>query len=338
MNGYVTPAVAHIGHGRVSQIFLDQERRPRAGWRCAGYLIAWVLLIGLLSGTLGGKNPSPLEDAAYAAAVVPAVLGLTYLFRRFADRRAWQGLGLSPSRRSLPLLAAGFGSGLAGIAVVMLAEWTMGWIRITGTDITTRGLPEATILLASGLAYYAATAVTEELAFRGYLFRNTASSLPVWGSVILVGIVFAGLHLVTNSMATPWFVLIVPFSGLALQAFEVQTRLITGTLWLAIGWHAGWDWSESQVVDLSSGGDQQNFLLHVHQNGPLLFVGQPGFIEGGLVVGFVTVLCLAVALLSGHRVRKHWAARIPDDEHPETAAARLASYAPARVRSHPCSY
>lgn len=172
------------------RIFLDGERRLRTGWRCAAYLTAWFLIVGLLSGVIGGKNPSPLEQIVYALLAVPAVLGLTYLFRRFADRRSWQDLGVSELPRSLPLLAAGFGAGLASMAVLTAAEWMLGWIHFTGTDITTQGVTRAALLLGSGLVYYAATALTEELAFRGYLFRNTAAALPAWASIIIVGVIF----------------------------------------------------------------------------------------------------------------------------------------------------
>lgn len=125
------------------------------------------------------------------------------------------------------------------------------------------------------------------------------------------------LHLITNQLAIPWFVLIVLFSAVILQAFLVRTRMLTGALWLAIGWHAAWDWSEYQVVSLGSGSGAGsgggNFLLHVRQSGPLLYTGQPGLIEAGLMAGFVTVLCLAVALLVRHRIPHPWAAHIPDD-------------------------
>jgi hypothetical protein len=90
--------------------------------------------------------------------------------------------------------------------------------------------------------------------------------------VLIVGVVFGALHLVTNQLATGWFVLIVPVSAVILQTFPIR----------------------------------------VHQSGPLALIGQPGFIEGGLVAGFVTAL-LAVALLARHRPRHPWTARMPDD-------------------------
>jgi hypothetical protein len=105
-----------------------------------------------------------------------------------------------------------------------------------------------------------------------------------------------------------------PASGIILQVFLVQTRLVTGALWLAIGWHAAWDWSQAQIVDLAPKGTLGGgpALLHVHQNGPLLFVGQPDMIESGLMVLLVTALCLAVACLAGRRALRSWFARLPD--------------------------
>lgn len=307
--------------GPVARFFLDRERRPRTFWRCAGYLVAWFLTIGLLSGAIGGKSPSALQEVLYGLLVVPAVLGVTYVFRRFVDRRGWHGLGVSAWPSSLPMLAAGFGVGLASVAVLVAAEWTLGWLRFTGTDITTVGVTRAFLLLGAGLVFYAATALTEDLAFRGYLFRNTAAALPLWASILIVGVVFGVLHLVTNQLATPWFVLIVPLSTVILQGFQVQTRLITGTLWLSIGWHAAWDWGVSQVVNLDvPGAPGGNVPLHVHQGGPPVFIGEPGFIEGGLIAGLVTALLLAAALLARHRPRCPWTARIPDDPTRSPAA------------------
>jgi uncharacterized protein len=300
--------------GPVTRFFLDTERRPRTFWRCAGYLIAWFVTIGLLSGIIGGKYPSAVEEVVYGLLVVPAVLGVTYLFRRFADRRDWRGMGVSDLPSSLPVLAAGFGIGIASVAVLVAAEWMLGWLRFTGSDITTLGLTRALLLMGAGLVYYAATAFAEDLAFRGYLFRNSAAALPLWASIVTVGVVFGVLHVVTNPLGTPWFVLIVPISTVLLQGFQIQTRLITGALWLSIGWHAAWDWAVSMVVNLDvPGAPGGNAPLHVQLSGPLALAGEPGFVEGGLLAGLVTALILAAALLVRRRPRRLWTARIPDD-------------------------
>lgn len=306
-------------NGSATRLFFDGERRPRTFWRCAAYLIAWFLVIGLLSGVIGGKSPSVLQQVGYAVLVVPAVLAVTFLFRRFADRRAWSGLGISALPSNLPVLAVGFALGLASVALLVAIEWSLGWLRFAGTDITTVGLPDAVLLLASGLVYYGATALVEDLAFRGYLFRNTAAVLPLWASVLVVGVVFGGLHLVTNQLGTPWFLLIVPLSAVILQAFQVQTRIITGTLWLSIGWHAAWDWAESEVVNLDvPGAPGGNAPLEMHQNGPLILAGQRGFIESGLLAGMVTALLLAAVLLAGRRPWRLWVARVPDRATPDS--------------------
>lgn len=203
--------------------------------------------------------------------------------RRWIDRRAFADLGLDLRLRRVADAAIGFAIGLAAIAVIFGVELGAGWVRIVGYE------PRLAVLVGTLVAGFGG-ALAEEVAMRGHVFQNLAENGPRWRAALITGVIFAVLHAHVTGFGVGAFVSFVVFT-----AFLVLTRLITGSLWLAIGFHASWNWTQDPLLGLSNLPEEAfgHALVHLEQRGPTLMVGRAPMIEGGLLA--IAVLTLLAA-------------------------------------------
>jgi hypothetical protein len=118
--------------------------------------------------------------------------------------------------------------------------------------------------------FTAAAAVTEEVLFRGVLFRVVEERLGTWISLTLTGLLF-GLAHVFNPNATLWSALAIAVeAGFMLAAVYAATR----NLWVPIGVHFGWNFAQGGIFGTSvSGQDAPQGLLDGVTSGPALVSG-----------------------------------------------------------------
>lgn len=197
---------------------------PLAG----GWVLCW-LLPGLLLG-----QPTALLEGSAPEAWKDLYIGLLYLVLLGATARAWHVAGPAPGSPGLgPPRLAGLVAGLAvgvGGAVLHRALLALGgwW---TSPDPALRAVLEA-LLVAPLLAF------AEEILFRGYLFGVLREELGRSRAYLLGNAFFAVVHLFR------------PGDGLFKAVYGVGLFLggavlcrlteASGSLWPAIGLHAGW--------------------------------------------------------------------------------------------------
>ncbi|PZD97448.1 CPBP family intramembrane metalloprotease domain-containing protein [Paenibacillus sambharensis] len=169
---------------------------------------------------------------------------LIYLLRKYADRKPWSGLGLSSPPQGLAYLLKGAGLLLLSTGITLLTGLVFGWIKVVGVQIPAETLLAMMINLLIAFFY---EAFPEELAFRGYIFQNLNTKLPSWLALItqvllfilaplaiIAGLVAAGIG---SWDAVTWeYVLTLAVFGTALQL----SRILSGNLWMCIGYHLAW--------------------------------------------------------------------------------------------------
>ncbi|MFE5585640.1 CPBP family intramembrane glutamic endopeptidase [Kitasatospora sp. NPDC056531] len=234
-----------------------------------------------LTALIAGAATAGLALAAYAALV------------RYLEGRRPQELALSRARPDLRQgIMLGLGLFCATIGLVALAGGyrVHGWGSIGGALATT------------GLMSCAS--VTEELAFRGVLFRVLEEKTGTYGALLVSGLMFGGLHLL-NKNATLWGALSIAVeAGLMLGAAYAASR----SLWLAIGIHFAWNTAEQGIFGTaeSGSGTGTGGLLHAAISGPDILTGgifgPEASIFAILVCSVPTVLFLRAAK---HRNRIH---------------------------------
>jgi uncharacterized protein len=269
-------------------MFLDSERRLPLTLRLLLYLVVYFGLVAVLqAATEAVPAPVAVRRFGFLLLVVPLVAGMTWVFRRRLDRRSWAGVGL-PRPGVGPLLfgcLAGFG--LAGL--ITMVEWSFGWREGAGGWALLPFLLSFAASLGVGFA--------EELAFRGYYLANLGERLPLWLATLVIGLIFGALHLQSAPAAWASGVMV---SCVAMTFLFVTVRLVTGSLWAAIGLHWGWNWSQGHLYGA------------LERSGPELLVGPAGFHEAGLISTGVILLALAVVAW-GSRRRIRWGHTLSPD-------------------------
>ncbi|MHB8283664.1 MAG: CPBP family intramembrane glutamic endopeptidase [Caulobacteraceae bacterium] len=110
-----------------------------------------------------------------------------------------------------------------------------------------------------------ATALVEELVFRAIIFRLLDRAFGVKLALILSALLFGGMHLL-NPNASPEAALAIAIeAGLMLAAF----LLLTGRIWLPVGVHAAWNFTEGPLFGAPVSGFSRSgtWLVSVPQQG-----------------------------------------------------------------------
>ncbi len=192
-------------------------------------------------------------------------------------------------------LGRGMLIGFAMFAAVIATIAVLGGYRIDGW-----GSVSGAVALF-GLS--AAAAVTEELIFRGILFRIVEERIGTWLALALTGLLFGLAHLF-NPHATVWGALAIAVeAGGMLGAAYVATR----NLWVPIGLHFAWNFAEGGIFGTGvSGTDSPQGLLHGVLSGPTALTGGEFGPEASLYALLaclvVTTLFLRLAHRRGHLV------------------------------------
>ncbi|MFR0357901.1 CPBP family intramembrane glutamic endopeptidase [Streptomyces sediminimaris] len=255
---------------------------------------------------IGGQGAGAVQDQAWLTLVVGALTAVLALFvYRWVVRRTEHREVTEVARRGAGA-AVGRGALLGGalFAAVIVNLALLG-------DYGVHGL--GSVSGAAGLAgFMAAAAVTEELLFRGVLFRIVEERVGTWIALTLTGVLFGLSHLL-NPHASLWGALAIAIeAGGMLGAAYVATR----GLWLPIGLHFGWNFAESGIFSTEvSGNDTKQGLLDATVSGPKLLTGGDFGPEGSLyaVVFCVlaTIVLMRLARRRGHLVpRRRRAGRV----------------------------
>ncbi|WP_169953020.1 CPBP family intramembrane glutamic endopeptidase [Microbispora sp. H11081] len=247
-----------------------------------------VVLVALAGGAVVGavQGNAFLTLVLGVATAVLAVLVYGWAVR-WSERRtpvevAGEGAVAAVGRGLL------IGAGMFAAVIVNIAF--LGGYRVDGLG---------SVAGAAGLlGFMVAAAVTEELIFRGVLFRIVEQWAGTWISLTLTGLVFGLMHL-ANQHASLWGAIAVAIeAGGMLAAAYAATR----TLWLPIGLHFGWNFAAAGIfsTEVSGNGATQGLLNGV-TSGPALLTGGDFGPEASPYAVVVGLLLTVAFLWLAHR-------------------------------------
>jgi membrane protease YdiL (CAAX protease family) len=144
----------------------------------------------------------------------------------------------------------------------------------------------------------ASVAVTEEVLFRGVIYRIVEERTGSVIAIVVSSLLFGLTHLL-NGGATLWGTLAIAVEGGAMLAVAYAA---TRSLWLPIGLHFAWNFAESGIFGSTVSGstDSETGLLRTVLSGPAALTGGGFGPEASL---FALLCCLVPTLLLLRRAK-----------------------------------
>jgi membrane protease YdiL (CAAX protease family) len=291
-------------------LLATQPRRP--WWRRllgaapVRLVIDFVALAAILIGASAAAGwlmkalhlPHGAFFALYGLFGVPASLVAYILLVRWLEhRRASELIGHGVARElGWGLLV---GAGLFTTTIGLIAAF--GGYSIDGVEpVSVLGTPAA-IGVVSG--------ITEEIVARGVLFRILEEWLGTWAALVLSSAFFGVAH-IGNPHATVWSALaIAAEAGTMLAAAYMVTR----RLWLAIGIHAAWNFTQGGIFGVAVSGAEMKGVLRSTMHGPTWLSGGEFGAEASalavVVCGTAATLLLLRAQRMGRFMAPSWVRR-----------------------------
>lgn len=159
--------------------------------------------------------------------------------------------------------------GFLYISTSLFAIFALHGFYLSGTAIHGKTILTAT---AAWTAAFVIVGLGEEFAFRGYLQYTLTTGMGFWPAAFLLSGLF-GLAHAGNPGESKFGLLSVVCFGVLFCLFLRRT----GNLWLAVGFHAGWDWGQTFFYGVSDSG-----LAPYHNLFNSSFSG-PAWLTGGTV-------------------------------------------------------
>ena len=276
----------------------------RAGWRVlifllivAGLLAVVNLVIFLILHFLLHRGRTGLGTGG-SLTPTTAVLGdgAIFVFTSIAavlmariERRKWSQYGLRLSSAFGRNFWTGLLIGFSAISATLLAIFSLHGFHLAGLAI--HGQTILTSIAAWGGAFIV-VGLGEEFAFRGYLQFTLTTGMGFWPAAVLLSALF-GLAHAGNPGESKFGLLSVVCFGLLFCLFLRRT----GNLWLAVGFHAGWDWGQTFFYGVpDSGLKPYHNLLNSAFHGPAWLTG--GSVGPEASVFTPTVLLIVAILFS----------------------------------------
>lgn len=212
----------------------------------AAFLLSTLLygmsaLVTLISATWGRWLGTVLMAAA--------MLGLYTLFVRWFEGHRAQDV---PINKCLPHTGIGLGIGLGYFVVVVALMMAFGVYKIEGTGHEWKDIMDSFFV-------FLLVGIGEEIIFRGVLFRWIDEKFGFIAALAVSALVFGFVH-ITNDNATWWSSIAIAIeAGLLLGAIYKYS----GTLWVPIGVHWAWNFSQGNIFGFEvSGTDAGASLLY----------------------------------------------------------------------------
>lgn len=239
-----------------------------------------LLMMGLNEDVMTSYAGQPVKAVQHVIALAIAGLAVYIAHAHFIERRA-------VSELSLPGMGREFGIGLligAGLyAACEMVLMALGIYRIDGLNPLSYLVPAIAMAISSS--------VFEELLFRGVLFLAVEKWFGSWAALVVSSLVFGLTHLINPQSTIEGALFIAVEAGILLAAAFMLTR----RLWLSIGFHMAWNYTQSAIFSgIVSGNDAAPGLIRSTVKGPDLLTGGSFGVESSVLA---LVLCTSTGIV-----------------------------------------
>jgi uncharacterized protein len=232
-----------------------------------------------------------------ATAVMAAIEGRSPLAYGLADRRG------------LARFLAGLGWGFVALSALVGMLLATGHLSLDG--IAERGVMAVHDGAVWGVVFLLVGGL-EELLTRGYLQATLGRGIGFWPAAVLMSTLFGALHRLNGGEST--IGVVAAGSVGLLLCFSLWW---SGSLWWAIGFHAGWDWTQSFFYGTADSGTMvEGHWLASHPLGATWLSGGTVGPEGSVIVFVVMTILVPVIAVTLRRRATPSAEGQPLEAHP----------------------
>jgi len=267
----------------------------RAGWRVLIFLAIGTVIAKFIRLIRGHHAPSKVNLDIPGPMIVREWVGFfvfafaAWIMSRI-EKQPWgnYGLPLKKAFRSRFWIGASFGfAALSGV---------MGFLRLThcyyidGLALHGIGIWKYAGIWAIG---FLGVGLVEEFTSRGYIQYTLASGMGFWPAALLTAAVFTFGHYFNPGET---FLGLTDVFLFGMLACFIWWR--TGDLWLAVGFHAFWDWGLSYFYSVpDSGVPAMGHLFNIRVQGPAWLSGGSAGPEGSAInIAFDVLYFLIIAV------------------------------------------
>jgi uncharacterized protein len=256
-----------------------------------------ALLIGLQLASYAALRPvhGPARPVVILAVELLACALMILAYRggvQLLERRRATEIGRAGSLR---LFIPGALAGAALFALLYAILWQLGVAHYAG-------LGEVSGVLGV-VGSEAAAAVSEEIVFRGGVFRVIDERFGTTAALVISAVLFGAAHAANRGATVLSSTAIALEAGVLLAAAYTLAR----SLWLPIGMHFGWNFTEGGIFGAAVSGGHSPSLLKFSLTGTPLYTGGAFGPEASVVAMIVGLAASSVLIWASIR-RRHWRA------------------------------
>ena len=269
--------------GSFNPIF--SNRGLRNGWWIAIFIVILFVSLGAIASLAKRQNIGICEEALL-------IVGATWLLQRLRGKKLTEVTGTFDMNWPRQLCTG------AGIGILMLLP-TIAVLYACG-HFTAQFLG-GVMTFARWTTFYLCAGISEELLFRGFIFRRLIAGLGFWQAQVICTAMFLLVHLANPGLEGATMVIgssnLILFS-LAMGFFAVKTE----SLAIPIGIHAAADLVQGGVLGLGTSGlFGGQGLFQTTLSGPAWLTGGAFGLEGSVLTVAMTATTLVIIYRTSHR-------------------------------------
>ena len=252
-------------------------------WRDIIFVISGILLLIIGSTILSLGVYTASESDSYVInipifLITAVVLLLLYslLIRYIEDNDACK---IAP-RRDISSIGNGLFIGFSYFIIVTVTMSLCGYYHIKSIQFDwEKQLFSFTLFFL--------VAVSEEIFFRGILFRMINRRWNIWAALVISALIFGGLHILNNN-ATLWSSIAIAIeAGSLLGAAYAYSK----NIWLPIGIHWIWNYTQGNILGFPvSGEDNVTSIITPEISGPQWLTGGSFGAEASVISAVIGLL------------------------------------------------
>jgi uncharacterized protein len=243
-----------------------------------GFLL--LMMMSLNTDVMTSYAGDPVKSVQHIVALAIAGFAVYRAYATFVEQRSVSELARPGMGRELGI---GLLAGAGLYATCELILMALGYYRVTGLNAASFMVPAIAMALSSG--------VFEELLFRGVLYRSVETWFGSWVALVVSSLVFGLTHLINPEATLMGALFIAVEAGILLAGAYMLTR----RLWLGIGFHVAWNYTQSAIFSsIVSGNEAAQGLIRSTVNGPDLLTGGNFGVESSVLS---LVLCTSTGIV-----------------------------------------